>query len=160
MISFCMTGSKAPDIPLQVVHAKATTPKPSCSNSDIKPASSKYKATALDPGASELFTHGLRNKPNLFALRANKPAAIILRGLFVLVQLVIAAMMTAPSGMRPGSFSTLPLIPRAANSEVGTRLCGLDGPAIFLTTVDKSNFNTRSYSACCKVSAHKPVSLA
>ncbi|MGF6552073.1 hypothetical protein QFZ96_007209 [Paraburkholderia youngii] len=84
----------------------------------------------------------------------------MLRGLFVLVQLVIAAMMTAPSGIRPGSFSTLPLTPRAASSDTGKRRCGFDGPASVRTTVDRSNFSTRSYSACFSVSAHKPVCFA
>src|SRR5450830_5829 len=157
MISCWMTGSRAPDIPLHVVQAKATTPKPSDSSSGIKPASSRYRATVLEPGASEDFTHGLRVRPSRFALRAIRPAAIMLRGLLVLVQLVIAAMMTAPSGIRPASFSTTPEMPRAASSEVGTRLWGLDGPAILRTTVDRSKLITRSYTAPAMPSAHRPV---
>ena len=84
----------------------------------------------------------------------------MLRGLLVLVQLVIAAMITAPSGILPGSFSTTPAMPLAASSEVGTRLCGFDGPAMLRTTVDRSNVSTRSYSAFFRVSAHRPVSFA
>ena len=42
-------------------------------------------------------------RPSRLALRASRPAAITLRGLLVLVQLVIAAMITAPSGILPGS---------------------------------------------------------
>jgi hypothetical protein len=57
----------------------------------------------LEPGASDDFTQGLRARPRRFALRASSPAAIMLRGLLVFVQLVMAAMMTAPSGMRLGS---------------------------------------------------------
>src|SRR6201996_2062141 len=101
--SFWITGSSAPDMPLHDVHAYATTPKPSASSSGSSPASSRYSVTAFEPGASEVFAHGLRVRPRRFALRASKPAAIILRGLLVLVQLVIAAMITAPSGIRPGS---------------------------------------------------------
>src|SRR5450830_2131872 len=155
-----ITGSSAPDMPLHEVQAKATTPKPSCSSSVIRPASCRYSSTVLEPGASDDFTHGLRVKPRRFALRAIRPAAIILRGLFVLVQLVMAAMMTAPSGILPGSFSTTPEMPRAASSEVGTRLCGFDGPAILRTTDDRSKLKTRSYSASFRLSAHKPVSFA
>src|SRR5450830_407802 len=147
MISCWMTGSRAPDIPLHVVQAKATTPKPSDSSSGIKPASSRYRATVLEPGASEDFTQGLRVNPRRLALRA----------LLVLVQLVMAAMMTAPSGIRPASFSTTPEMPRAASSEVGTRLWGFDGPAILRTTVDRSKLITRSYTAPAMPSAHRPV---
>src|SRR5690606_29337748 len=106
------------------------------------------------------LTHGLRTRPRALALRANSPAAITFLGLLVLVQLVIAAMMTAPSGMRPGSFSTTPEIPAPASSVVDTRRCGLDGPAILRTTDDKSNVSTRSYRAVFKLSAHRPACLA
>src|SRR5258708_1349340 len=131
-------------MPLHDVQAYATTPKPNCSSSDSRPASSRYSVTAFEPGASDVFAHGLRVRPRWLALRASSPAAIMLRGLLVLVQLVIAAMITAPSGIRPGSFSTLPLMPRAANSDTGSRRCGLDGPASVRTTVDTADFNTRS----------------
>jgi len=53
--------------------------------------------TTRDPGASDVFTHGLRDKPFATAFRANNPAPIMTEGLLVLVQLVIAAMTTAPS---------------------------------------------------------------
>ena len=43
-------------MPLQVVQAKATIPKPSASSSLNSPASSKYSWTALDPGASDVLT--------------------------------------------------------------------------------------------------------
>src|SRR5690554_2506656 len=98
-----MFGSKAPLIPLQVVQAKPTTPNPKVSSSGNKLASSRYIFTVFEPGANEVLTQGLRVKPSLLALRAIKPAAIILRGLLVLVQLVIAAIMTAPSGIKPAS---------------------------------------------------------
>ena len=86
-------------MPLQVVQAKPTMPKPSCSNSLSKSASSRYSCTALEPGAREDLTHGLRVSPRALALRASNAAAMTLRGLLVLVQLVIAAMITAPSGI-------------------------------------------------------------
>ncbi|MNV32559.1 hypothetical protein D3C71_1239000 [compost metagenome] len=162
-----MTGSSAPDMPLHVVQANATTPNPSASRSGSSPASSRYSCTALEPGASELFTQGLRARPARLALRASRPAAMTLRGLLVLVQLVIAAMITAPSGIRPSACSCLPeaslpssAMPRAARSVVATRLCGLDGPAMLRTTVDRSNCSTRSYCAVTRSSAHRPVALA
>ena len=160
MISCWIRGSKAPLMPLQVVQAKATTPKPSCSKSGSKPDSSRYIFTTLEPGASDDLTQGWRTRPLALALRASKPAAMTLRGLLVLVQLVMAAMITAPSGIRPSCFSKRPAIPRAARSLVGKRACGLDGPAILRVTEDKSKVSTRSYSAPVKVSAHRPACLA
>ncbi|MNP81208.1 hypothetical protein D3C76_1795100 [compost metagenome] len=53
--------------------------------------------TTLEPGASELLTHGLRVRPFSTAFFATSPAAIITLGLEVLVQEVIAAITTAPS---------------------------------------------------------------
>ncbi len=115
----------------------------------------------MEPGASDDFTHGLRVRPRALALRASRPAAITLRGLLVLVQLVMAAMITAPSGIWPGIF--FPLAGDAALGQialVGRRLCGFDGPAMLRTTVDRSNCSTRSYSAVFSASAHRPVCLA
>ena len=103
--------------------------------------------TAFEPGASEVFTHGLRVSPRWFALRASRPAAIMLRGLLVLVQLVIAAMITAPSGIRPGSFSHLAA--DAARGQLGRPANGgadSTGRPCVRTTVERSNFSTRSYS--------------
>ena len=54
-------GSKAPLIPLQVVHAKADdTEAQLLKLLAVDSASSKYIFTVLEPGASEVFTHGLR----------------------------------------------------------------------------------------------------
>ncbi|MNV99924.1 hypothetical protein D3C71_1953520 [compost metagenome] len=90
-----------------------------------------------------------------------------MRGLLVLVQLVMAAMITAPSGISPCSCSSLPeaslassAMPRAARSRVATRLCGLDGPAMLRTTLDRSNCSTRSYCTLARSSDHRPVALA
>src|ERR671937_2829318 len=52
--------------------------------------------TTLEPGASDVFTHGLTSRPRCTALRASRPAPIITSGFEVLVQLVIAAMTTSP----------------------------------------------------------------
>lgn len=67
-------------------------------------------------GASDDFTHGLRTSPARLALRAINPAAITLRGFEVLVQLVIAAMITAPSGIKPSASSTRPAAPKLGGS--------------------------------------------
>src|SRR5690606_35554400 len=123
-------------------------------------ASSRYRCTAREPGASEVLTQGLRTRPSALALRASRPAAITLRGLLVLVQLVMAAMITAPSGIWPGTSCHGPAMPRAARSVVAPRLCGLLGPAMLRTTEDKSERSTRSYSALRRLSAHSPACLA
>ena len=139
-------------------------PKPSFSRSGSKSASSKYNCTVFEPGANELFTHGFLVKPFSLAFRASKPAAIMLRGLLVLVQLVMAAIIIAPSGIPFLSESSdcfsWSRIPALLSSCVATRRCGLDGPAIFRPTVDRSNVSLRSYSACFMCSAHNPVCLA
>jgi hypothetical protein len=51
-----------------------------------------------DPGASEVLTQAGGFSPSAAALRATRPAATIRPGSEVLVQLVIAAITTAPSG--------------------------------------------------------------
>ena len=52
--------------------------------------------TTFEPGASEVFTHGLTVRPRSTALRASRPAPIITDGLEVLVHDVIAAITTWP----------------------------------------------------------------
>ena len=59
--------------------------------------------TTSEPGASEVFTHGLRERPRCTAFFASRPAAIITAGLLVLVQLVTAAMTTEPWSIRRAS---------------------------------------------------------
>src|ERR687895_141112 len=71
--------------------------------------------TTLDPGASEVLTHGLEASPRSTALRASSPAASITDGLEVLVQLVMAAITTCP-------WSRSNRVPSA--SWTGTRLLG------------------------------------
>src|SRR5690554_561662 len=148
--SFSMTGSSAPLMPLQVVQAKPTIPKPSFSISGNRPESCKYISATLEPGAKDVLTQGLRSKPNSLAFLATKPAATTLLGLEVLVQEVIAANNTAPSGIRPwascsNASAKPPLMPSDARSVVDTRACGVEGPAMVRTTDDKSNSRTRSY---------------
>ena len=134
-----------------MVQAKPTIPNPSFSNSDNKFACFKYSSTVFDPGAKEDLTQGFLCSPSSFAFFANRPAAIILRGLLVLVQLVIAAIIIAPSGMSVllasgGTVvSRVLLIPETSRLEVATRRCGFEGPAILRTTFDRLNFKVRSY---------------
>ena len=52
--------------------------------------------TTFDPGASVVFTHGLRVRPFSTAFLASRPAPIITEGFEVLVHEVIAAIATAP----------------------------------------------------------------
>src|SRR5262249_61783737 len=60
--------------------------------------------TTLDPGASVVFTHGLRSRPASTALRASSAAPTITDGLEVLVHEVMAAITTEP-------WSTAVLVP-------------------------------------------------
>ena len=52
--------------------------------------------TTLDPGASEVLTHGLTVSPRSTAFLASRAAATITEGLEVLVQEVIEAIATCP----------------------------------------------------------------
>src|ERR1700738_1519908 len=52
--------------------------------------------TTLEPGASDVLTHGWATRPRSTAFLAKSPAAIMTEGLDVLVQLVMAAMTTSP----------------------------------------------------------------
>src|SRR6185503_18184181 len=52
--------------------------------------------TTFEPGASVVFTHGLRSSPRSTAFLASSAAPIMTDGLDVLVHEVIAAMATAP----------------------------------------------------------------
>src|ERR671913_918631 len=71
--------------------------------------------TTLDPGASEVLTHGLEARPRSTALRASSPAASITDGLEVLVQEVMAAITTCP-------WSRSKRVP--SSRATGTRLLG------------------------------------
>ncbi len=50
--------------------------------------------TTFEPGASDVFTHGLTVRPLRTAFRARIPAPSMTEGLEVFVQLVIAAITT------------------------------------------------------------------
>ena len=52
--------------------------------------------TISEPGARLVLTHGFTVSPRSTALRASRPAPIMTLGFEVLVQLVIAAITTAP----------------------------------------------------------------
>src|SRR5215469_836686 len=63
----------------------------------MRPDFFRYSVTTLEPGAREVFTQGWDASPFSRALRAKRPAATSTAGLEVLVQLVMAAITTAPS---------------------------------------------------------------
>src|SRR5689334_25119367 len=89
-------AGSGPELPMQVVQPKPTRLKPSASRSFCRPDLARYSPTTWDPGASEVFTHGLVFRPLATALRARRPAAISTDGLEVLVHDVMAAMATSP----------------------------------------------------------------
>src|SRR3954467_1499782 len=68
--------------------------------------------TTLEPGAREVFTHGLRVRPRSTAFLASSAAPIITDGLEVFVQDVIAAIATAP-------WSTSNRVPSGSCTSVG-----------------------------------------
>src|SRR3970282_2156016 len=87
-------SGNGPEFPMQVVHPYPTTPNPSFSRSDSTPDRSKYSVTTLEPGASDVLTHGLLRSPSFTAFRARRPAASMTEGFAVFVQLVMAAITT------------------------------------------------------------------
>src|SRR4051794_16233666 len=73
--------------------------------------------TTLEPGASEVFTHGLRERPFSTAFLASRAAPIMTDGFEVLVQEVIAAITTAPwssSNSAPSRLTVTGLLGRPA----------------------------------------------
>src|SRR6201987_3179178 len=101
-----ISGGSGAELPMQVVQPNATRLNPSLSRSFCSPDLSRYSATTCEPGASEVLTQGLTDRPFATALRANRPAPTITFGLDVLVQEVIAAMTTSPwprSCLRPAT---------------------------------------------------------
>src|ERR1043166_8579327 len=96
-ISSSIAGGSGPDMPEQVAQPKPTTSNPSACSGSYSPADFRYLSTEREPGASEVLTQAAGRSPRAFAFCASRPAAIIARGLEVLVQLVIDAMTTAPS---------------------------------------------------------------
>src|SRR5690349_5303162 len=76
--------------------------------------------TTLEPGASVVFTHGLRDRPRSTAFLASSAAPSMTCGLDVLVQDVIAAITTAPWSSSKSSTCTgldaRPSAPAAADT--------------------------------------------
>src|SRR5260221_7616351 len=124
-----ISAGNGPELPMQVVQPKATRLKPIASRSVCRPDLERYSATTCEPGASEVFTHGLTVSPLASAFRASKPAPIITLGLDVLVQEVIAAITTSPlprSWLRPGTGKRpLPAadLPNSLSTEVASEGC-------------------------------------
>src|SRR5579883_3211299 len=152
-----ISGASGPELPMQVVHPKATRLKPSLSRSSCSPDLSRYSETTCDPGASEVLTHGLVVSLLETALRASRPAPIMTLGLDVLVQEVIAAITTSPcprSCERPSTGSRLPSslpLPNSLSSDEAKpclvslsamRSCGRFGPASDGSTCDSSSLST------------------
>src|ERR1700691_5862482 len=96
LIDLEISSGNGPELPMQVVQPKPTRLKPSLSRSCCNPDLARYSPTTCDPGASDVFTHGLAVRPFATALRASSPAAIITFGLDVLVHDVMAAITTSP----------------------------------------------------------------
>ena len=144
------------ELPMQVVQPYPTTLKPSCSRSSSRFVLVRYSVTTFEPGARDVFTQGLDLRPFAAAFLATRPAATITAGFDVFVQLVIAAMRTAPSvswnvslplltagvGVVPprssltGSMSCSNL---AAALRSGIRSCGRFGPARLGSTSPRSS---------------------
>ncbi len=112
--------------------------------------------TTFDPGARLVFTQGFTRSPRATAFRASRPAPSMTAGFDVFVQLVMAAITTAPwpiVAVPPRTStgivfagSTLPVkySPRAFCQDVficasGTRSCGRFGPARLGTTLPRSS---------------------
>src|SRR5580693_853599 len=96
LIAFEISAGSGPELPMQVVQPKPTRLKPSLSRSFCRPDLLRYSATTCEPGASEVFTHGLGLRPLAAALRASSPAATMTLGFDVLVHEVMAAITTSP----------------------------------------------------------------
>src|SRR5687767_6084397 len=99
--SFCSTApaidsGSGPLLPMQVSRPRPVVGKPSLSRYWLRPDLSKYSVTTRLPGERLVLTYGLTLSPCSTAFFASSPAAIITDGLLVLVQLVMAAMVTSP----------------------------------------------------------------
>src|SRR4030081_2598878 len=90
------SSGSGPLLQMHVVQPYPTRLKPSASRYVSSPDFRKYSVTTFDPGARLVFTHGCRVNPRSTAFFATRPAPIITLGFDVFVQLVIAAITTAP----------------------------------------------------------------
>src|SRR5579863_9442925 len=89
-------SGNGPLFPIHVVQPYPTRLKFSASRYGVSPALSRYSVTTFDPGARLVFTQGLLLSPFSTAFLASSPAPTITDGFDVFVQLVIAAITTAP----------------------------------------------------------------
>src|SRR3989304_10438887 len=85
---------------MQVVEPYPTRWNPRPAREGGRPAASRYRVTTFDPGAKLVLTQGLVRNPRSTAFFARSPAPIMTAGLEVFVQLVMAAITTAPSASR------------------------------------------------------------
>ena len=130
---------------------------------------------ALLPGASTHFTQGWGLRPASAAFFATRPAASIIEGSVAVVQLVTAAMASAPwvSSHASPSRSTATRLDRSrprsshtarkrsCTADSGMRSCGRDGPASERSTAPRSNSITSAYvRAGASASFQKPCALA
>src|SRR5258706_3306751 len=104
------SSGNGPLLPMHVVQPYPTRSNPSVLRYGDSPAASRYSVTTFEPGARLLLTHGFRINPRSTAFLATRPAPIITLGFEVFVQLVIAAMTTAPwsSSASAGSKTATP----------------------------------------------------
>ena len=139
--------------------------------------------TTFEPGASDVFTHGLDCRPRSTALRASRPAAIITDGFDVLVHDVIAAITTWPwssSVSRPSSIvsgtacetrsATCTRVPSSAAREVswpeplplwpGGSDAGKDSSTSSSTSVPRLSAGSGSGSGRMSSSAPRKADLA
>src|SRR3954451_5009018 len=91
-----ISSGSGPEFPMQVVQPYPTRLKPSSSSGSSRPERLRYSVTTLEPGASDVFTHGWRCRPRARALRASRPAPSMTDGFDVFVHDVIAAITTWP----------------------------------------------------------------
>src|SRR5688572_11985948 len=97
-----------------------------------RPERSRYSVTTFDPGASDVFTHGFCARPFSTAFLASSPAPSMTDGFEVFVQLVIAAITTAPwpsSNDLPSSVSTTAWAGSASATLVGAPAWGSGSPS-------------------------------
>ena len=88
----------------------------------MSPARSRYSVTTLEPGASDVLTHGWLVSPRATALRASSPAPSMTEGLEVFVHDVMAAMTTCP-------WSTLNVAPSIVTSAAVSECSAITVPA-------------------------------
>src|SRR5690606_3938676 len=86
----------------------------------------------FEPGARLVLTHGFGFKPRAAALRARRPAPSMTAGFDVFVQLVIAAITTAPSSSSNDSFAN------CAGARVGSAPSGLASRLFALPAAERS----------------------